>query len=404
MASSNKSEELVKPCLSRPDSQINGGNKKRLVFKFSLHRNPPTSSGQLENQATIASSTSKAYEESAKEDGLNDVSRNRASSSAYIVHKEQSESHERQLEDNGKAVEANNEAADNMVSWEKFETGTSNGTVLGDLMPMNLHDDRINGCLQFDNNSEVFNRQFGTEETDLSTSHLHGSSSLIIDAKHTSEPLNTPRKKLTIIKIKSKKVPEDSPSRFQGKTHSDGSAGAAVESTSKTVEEEPGLGALMADDCSDEPNYSPDPHTNGNGFYDSNINVSSHYEDVEDESPDLATDSARRARSLRLKASHTLETGSDYLQPGTSRSAERSSNKISLRFPSKHAGRSRSSINKREGYYRGDVSSSIARNKPHMPKKANWLLLSEQEEGYRYIPQLGDEVVYLRQVYELNIY
>ncbi|XP_071741862.1 uncharacterized protein [Rutidosis leptorrhynchoides] len=29
--------------------------------------------------------------------------------------------------------------------------------------------------------------------------------------------------------------------------------------------------------------------------------------------------------------------------------------------------------------------------------KTNWLLLSCQEEGYRYIPQLGDEVVYIRQ-------
>lgn len=30
--------------------------------------------------------------------------------------------------------------------------------------------------------------------------------------------------------------------------------------------------------------------------------------------------------------------------------------------------------------------------------KTNWLLLSAQEEGCRYIPQLGDEVVYVRQV------
>jgi PH-interacting protein len=32
--------------------------------------------------------------------------------------------------------------------------------------------------------------------------------------------------------------------------------------------------------------------------------------------------------------------------------------------------------------------------------KLSWLMLSEQDEGYRYIPQLGDEVVYLRQGHE----
>ncbi|XP_057782211.1 uncharacterized protein LOC131000357 [Salvia miltiorrhiza] len=412
MPSSNKSEELVKPCLDHPDSQINVGNKKKLVLKFSLHRRkPPTLSGnhvgQLESETTIASSTSRACEKNPKEERVNAMAGNLASSSAIVVDKEWSENHKRQPEDNAKATEAS-EVSHNRVNLEKFKTGTSNGTQLGDLMPVNAPAVRTNGCLQFDNGYDVFNGQFGAAETDLSTSDLHGSNSLTIDAKHTSEPQNKSKKKLTIIKIKSKKVPGDSPSRLPGLNRSDGSTGAAVESTSKIVEEEPALRVLMMDNVSEEPNYTPNSHINGDGFDESNPNISPYYEEAEYVSPDLATDSTRRARSLRLKATsvenglanHTSGIGVDYLQPGTSRSAERSSKGIAANSPlwgSKHGGRSKSSSNKREGYHKGDTSSSVEKNKHQMLKKTNWLLLSEEEEGYRYIPQLGDEVVYLRQ-------
>ncbi|KAH6811226.1 WD40 domain-containing protein [Perilla frutescens var. frutescens] len=404
MASSNKSKEVVKPCLSNPDSQLNVGNKKKLLLRFSLHhRNPPTLSenpvGRLESQTTIASSTSRAYEENAEEDRVNSGSGNLASSSAIVVDKERSENYKRQPEDSEKPTEASNGLGDNGVIRVKFKTGTSNRAQLGDLAPMNVPAVRTNESLPFNDDSDVFNKQSGGEETDLSTSDLHRPSSLTIDAKYTSEPVNKPKRKLTIIKIKSNKVPQDSPSRPLGKTRSDASTGAAVESTSKTGEEEPVLGMLVPDNCSDEPKYSPDFHVNGDGLYGSNPNVSFDNEVAEDESPDLATDSARRARSLRLKAT-SLEMDADYLQPGTSRSAERSSKRTAANFQSegsKYAGRSKSSSNKRESYYRGDVSSSVEGNKQHGSKKTNWLLLTEQEEGYRYIPQLGDEVVYLRQ-------
>lgn len=403
MASSNKYEELVKPCLNHPDSQINVGNKKKLVFRFSLpHRNLPTLSenpaGRLESQTTIASSTSRAYEENNEEDTVNSISGNIASSSAVVVDKERSETRKRQPEDNEKPAEASNEWGDNGVIRLKLKTGTSNGTQLGDPIPMDVHSVRNNELLQFNEDSDVLNKQFGGGETDLSAYDLHEPSSFTMDLVCTSEP--KPKRKLPIIKIKSKKVPGDSPSRPQGMTRSDASTGA-VESTSKAGEEEPVLGMLVADNCSDEPNYSPDVNVNGDGFYDSNPNVSFHSEGAEDELPDLATDSARRARSLRLKAT-SLEMDVDYLQPGTSRSAERSK-RTAAKFQSegsKYAGRSKSSSNKRESYYRGDISSSVEGNTHHGPKKTNWLLLTEQEEGYRYIPQLGDEVVYLRQGHE----
>ncbi|XP_047969785.1 PH-interacting protein [Salvia hispanica] len=405
MTSSHKSEELVKPCLNNTDSQINVGNKKKLVLKFSLpHRKPPVLSGNLESETTNTSSTSRVCEESPKEDRVNAMPGNLASSSVIVVDKECSEGNKRQPGGNEKAIEAS-AVSDNKVNLVKFKTGSSNGTQLGGY---DVQDVQTNGCLQVDNGYDVFNRQYGVVETDLSTSDLHGSNSLTIDAKPTSQPQNVSKRKLTIIKIKTKKVPGESPSRLPGLNRSDGSTGAAVESTSKIVDEEPVFRALTTDNFSDEPNHSPYVPMNGDGFDDS-THVSPYYEEAEYELPDLATDSARRARSSRLKATslengfanHTSAMGVDYLHPGTSRSAERSSKRTAENCPSwgyKHAGRPKSSSsNKRESHYRGDTSSSVEKNKNQMLKKTNWLLLSEQEEGFRYIPQLGDEVVYLRQ-------
>ncbi|KAI7736101.1 hypothetical protein M8C21_004230, partial [Ambrosia artemisiifolia] len=42
-------------------------------------------------------------------------------------------------------------------------------------------------------------------------------------------------------------------------------------------------------------------------------------------------------------------------------------------------------------------NKSPEKRKPHQSTRSSWLLLSDREEGSRYIPQLGDEVVYLRQ-------
>lgn len=43
-------------------------------------------------------------------------------------------------------------------------------------------------------------------------------------------------------------------------------------------------------------------------------------------------------------------------------------------------------------------NKSPEKRKPHQSTRNSWLLLSTHEEGSRYIPQLGDEVVYFRQV------
>ncbi|KAL6968618.1 hypothetical protein U1Q18_034419 [Sarracenia purpurea var. burkii] len=125
-----------------------------------------------------------------------------------------------------------------------------------------------------------------------------------------------------------------------------------------------------------------------------------------------ATDAIRRTRSMRLKAtSPETVPVNDYFKvrqgiksAGTSKRAEKFSKKIFDQPPleewmtsPKTTISSRSRRNKGGVYYDNDQSSSAARKSQSPLGMPNWLTLSQQEEGYRYIPQLGDEVVYLRQ-------
>ncbi|KAK1385582.1 putative bromodomain and WD repeat-containing protein 3 [Heracleum sosnowskyi] len=59
----------------------------------------------------------------------------------------------------------------------------------------------------------------------------------------------------------------------------------------------------------------------------------------------------------------------------------------------------RSTRNKRTSYYHRETSP-LDKNKQHQSAISSWLMLTTHEEGSRYIPQLCDEVVYLRQGHE----
>ncbi|XP_057992634.1 uncharacterized protein LOC110633006 isoform X2 [Hevea brasiliensis] len=57
----------------------------------------------------------------------------------------------------------------------------------------------------------------------------------------------------------------------------------------------------------------------------------------------------------------------------------------------------RSTRNRRTSYYFRDASPVDRRKSNQSAKRGSWLMLSMHEEGSHYIPQLADEVVYLRQ-------
>lgn len=122
------------------------------------------------------------------------------------------------------------------------------------------------------------------------------------------------------------------------------------------------------------------------------------------DTPEACTNAIRRTRSIRMKAtsrepnsaarSFKMRKGQELV--GTSRNALNSSMELYDQLPQG----SRSTRNRRSGYNDYELISSSRRKSNYSLRKLSWLMLSEHEEGYRYIPQLGDEVVYLRQGHE----
>lgn len=123
-----------------------------------------------------------------------------------------------------------------------------------------------------------------------------------------------------------------------------------------------------------------------------------------------ATDESRRTRSMGLQTTtrDPNNVGSNlrleqHNQPedmygGHNRSTNR------WQLPHEEWGSSskttvglRSTRNRRSSYLFCDLSPMDRRKTHQSSRKGSWLMLSTHEEGSRYIPQLGDKVVYLRQ-------
>ncbi|VVA25341.1 PREDICTED: bromodomain and WD [Prunus dulcis] len=117
--------------------------------------------------------------------------------------------------------------------------------------------------------------------------------------------------------------------------------------------------------------------------------------------PEAAVGAIRGTRTLKIKAtsggvgsvSRSLKLRWGHQTAGTSKDAEDSSVKVYDQIYQ----RPRSTRNRQGSYNDYDQSSSTRSMLDTPVGKLSWLMLSKHEPGYRYIPQLGDEVVYLRQ-------
>lgn len=110
---------------------------------------------------------------------------------------------------------------------------------------------------------------------------------------------------------------------------------------------------------------------------------------------EAVTDAMCRKRSLKMKAT-SRESNAAVKVKGSRHAVDAEA--FSMKVHDQLHQRSRSS-RRNQGAYSDDIRSSSAQKMPNRPtEKSSWLMLSEHEEGYRYIPQLGDEVVYMRQV------
>lgn len=142
-------------------------------------------------------------------------------------------------------------------------------------------------------------------------------------------------------------------------------------------------------------------------FSEGTSDASMYNENVQAEFPDIATDATRRKRSLRLKATSREADVRNYNSnisesqlSISGRSAGRLSRKALDPFPTRGLQTSKPNVRSRSSKNYYECRSTVAERNSYLAlKKSNWLLLSEQEEGYRYIPQLGDVVVYLVQVF-----
>ncbi|KAG6667993.1 PH-interacting protein [Carya illinoinensis] len=146
------------------------------------------------------------------------------------------------------------------------------------------------------------------------------------------------------------------------------------------------------------------------GMGESNSHVSNQSLTFGLDSQEGSIDGARRTRSMGPKAStrdSDIVIDSLKSQQGHESGHFRGTHNSSTdrcQLPSEKWGSSsrmtvglRSTRNRRSSNYACE-GSPIDRRKSHQStRKGSWLLLSKHEEGSRYIPQQGDEVVYLRQ-------
>ncbi|KAL0376369.1 UNVERIFIED_CONTAM: PH-interacting protein [Sesamum calycinum] len=128
---------------------------------------------------------------------------------------------------------------------------------------------------------------------------------------------------------------------------------------------------------------------------------------------EMPPEGIRRARSIRLRSTtrdlnmpgssfrfkeprdHSEDNSVDVDKESPSRGEENSCGE--WRSASRNSIRLRSTRSKKGSNY---IRNSSPPRKPNQTGKSSWLMLSAHEEGSRYIPQRGDDVVYLRQGHE----
>lgn len=235
-----------------------------------------------------------------------------------------------------------------------------------------------------------------------------------------------PKVKPTIIKIKSKKMSRESQILSEFNLPTDAYYGD--ESTSKIFSHleqnqvpETGNGpdrlgqnlhwGVLMDDtvCRNKSHGSRSGLRSSHDICESASNACNDHSETGFEFPHAATDAARRKRSLRFTAMSSdaafrkddLKIRESHVAVASSRSTEKLAKKATgsppLGCTSSNVFKCRSSRNTKEGSSRDENVFSSGMSSNEAVKKLNWLLLPEHEEGYRYIPQLGDEVVYFRQ-------
>jgi PH-interacting protein len=149
--------------------------------------------------------------------------------------------------------------------------------------------------------------------------------------------------------------------------------------------------------------YKREPSPNGFGFdLEQNASTYSNQHGLGIDLSNVVTDPIRRTRSIRMKTTSKEPNASNTrikIRGGQSSRGVSSLEDSSIYASDELHQRTRSAGNRSDEYIASDPGILTQSMPNRHVKKLSWLMLSEaHEEGCRYIPQLGDEVVYLRQV------
>ncbi|CAK9145214.1 unnamed protein product [Ilex paraguariensis] len=286
-----------------------------------------------------------------------------------------------------------------------------------------------------------FDKNLTKEGKDFSGSDVSRNHESVVGTNDSPVPKENPPPKPTILRFKSNKIFRDSksPSELKSLSVVDApiNAGGDVLSKSPSYTKRNPVSGVQAYESLDGPSSTQKLQADWNMNLDDAVRratshrlraslegysgeigegtskASSQNHEAEVEFPEAATEAMHSTRSLRLKASsretdvsHNLmaREGNILDTVWSSKSADKLSKKEFDQLSSEEwirtsemVVRSRSTRHSGDSYYDNGRNASVGRKSHVELRKSNWLLLSGQEEGYRYIPQLGDEVVYLRQ-------
>lgn len=132
-----------------------------------------------------------------------------------------------------------------------------------------------------------------------------------------------------------------------------------------------------------------------------NTSIFSSQHDLGIGTSDVVSDPRRETRSMRMVTASEEPNASNLrikVRKGQNSRDTFSLGDSSINVSDQLLRRKRTTRNRNREYIANDPGILTRRMSNYNEKKLSWLMLSEHEEGYRYIPQLGDEVVYLRQV------
>ncbi|CBI36946.3 unnamed protein product, partial [Vitis vinifera] len=332
-----------------PESQSNAGNRRRLVLKFSLRDSKKSIPSEdtrpkCNTQADIVHSPSRPPPKTVEEKETNLISEDPESSSMHAADLEQSQNHNRddfihkpRSEETEDHLDTSAGYKDNKIRWGENKDDVKNN----ELAPPG----EANKSSSFQGLSLLDDHQ----KIDASAISSNGNLNKQHKDKQNYDAVHKRAKS------------------YMARTNAEGYGGSMEESASNA----------------------------GNYNYDSGIDFH-----------EATTDAVHRTRSM-VRDTTSQEPNNVMsrfkVREETSKNAENYSKKTRDQLQSEEwMSSSRMRVRSRSTRYRrGDydnyLSPSAGRISNFSGRKVSWLMLSEHEEGYRYIPQQGDEVVYLRQ-------